>query len=251
MRDDIGRLNTVFKSHLQAWVLAGLGAAVALPQVARILWAGRWGWPIALRAGWIAVLSGLVAVALIYPVAATPHKLGLRIQQLPATLDGEAFLNGGEIRDEGRRISLTSDLRALTWLRENVAGAPTVVEAPTTIYRWGGRVSVYTGLPAVVGWDWHTRQQHWGYVHAVDARLDDMQELFATHDPLRARALLDRYHVDLIYIGALERAQFEGPALTKFDRMGDLGVTPAYAHGDVTIFRVTAVPVAPTSGPWG
>ena len=251
VRDDIGRLNTVFKSHLQAWVLAGLGAAVALPQVARILWAGRWGWPIALRAGWIAVLSGLVAVALIYPVAATPHKLGLRIQQLPATLDGEAFLNGGEILDEGRRISLTSDLRALTWLRENVAGAPTVVEAPTTIYRWGGRVSVYTGLPAVVGWDWHTRQQHWGYVHAVDARLDDMQELFATHDPLRARALLDRYHVDLIYIGALERAQFEGPALTKFDQMGDLGVTPAYAHGDVTIYRVTPVPGAPTSGPWG
>ena len=132
-----------------------------------------------------------------------------------------------------------------------MAGAPTVVEAPTTIYRWGGRVSVYTGLPAVVGWDWHTRQQHWGYVHAVDARLDDMQELFATHDPLRARALLDRYHVDLIYIGALERAQFEGPALTKFDQMGDLGVTPAYAHGDVTIYRVTPVPGAPTSGPWG
>ncbi len=251
VRDDIGRLNTVFKSQLQAWVLAGLGAAVALPQVARVLWARRSAWTVAPRVAWTLGLAGLVAVALIYPAAATPHKLGLRIQPLPATLDGEAFLNGGEILDEGKPISLTSDLRALTWLRENVAGAPTVVEAPTTIYRWGGRVSAYTGLPAVVGWDWHTRQQHWGYVHAVDARLDDMQELFDTHNPIRARALLDRYHVDLIYIGALERAHFEGPALTKFDQMGDFGVTPAYADGEVTIYRVTPVPLAPASGPRG
>ena len=251
VRDDIGRLNTVFKSHLQAWVLAGLGAAIALPQVAHALWSRRSPWTVALRAGWTLALAGLVAVALVYPAAATPHKLGLRIQQLPATLDGEAFMHGGEILDEGKPVSLTSDLRALTWLRDNVPGAPTIVEAPTTIYRWGGRVSAYTGLPAVVGWDWHARQQHWGYVHAVDARIDDVQELFDTHSPFRARALLDRYGVDLIYVGPLERAHHQGPALTKFDQMGYLGVTPVYADGEVTIYRVTPVPERPTTGPRG
>lgn len=251
VRDDIGRLNTVFKSHLQAWVLAGLGAAIALPQVAQALWRGQSPLTLPFRAGWAVVLAGLLAVALIYPAAATPHKLNLRIQPLPATLDGEAFMDGGEILDEGKPVSLTPDSRALTWLRENVTGAPTIVEAPTTIYRWGGRASVYTGLPTVVGWDWHARQQHWGYVHAVDARIDDVQELFETHSPFRARALLDRYGVDLIYVGPLERAHHDGPALSKFDAMGDLGVTPIYADGDVTIYRVAAVPERPVTGPRG
>jgi len=232
----------VFKSHLQAWVLAGLGAAIALPQVAQALWRRRSPWTAPLRAGWSFAPAGLLAVALIYPVAATPHQRHLRIQPLPATLDGEAFMNGGEILDEGKSIALSSDLRALTWLRDNVTGAPTIVEAPTTIYRWGGRASAYTGLPAVVGWDWHARQQHWGYVHAVDARIDDVEELFETHNRSRARALLDRYGVDLIYVGPLERAHHEGPALAKFAAMGDLGVTPVYAEGEVTIYRVTPVP---------
>ncbi len=251
VRDDIGRLNTVFKSHLQAWVLAGLGAAIALPQVAHALWRRRSPWTVPLRAAWSLVLVGLLAVALIYPAAATPHKLNLRIQPLPATLDGEAFMDGGEILDEGKPIGLTSDLLALTWLRDHVSGAPTIVEGPTTIYRWGGRASAYTGLPSVVGWDWHARQQHWGYVHAVDARIDDVEELFETHNRFRARTLLDRYGVDLIYIGPLERAHHEGPALAKFAAMGDLGVTPVYAEGEVTIYRVTPVPERPATGPRG
>ena len=231
VRDDIGRLNTVFKSHLQAWVLAGLGAAIALPQVAHALWRRRSPWTVPLRAGWSLVLAGLLAVALIYPAAATPHKLNLRIQPLPATLDGEAFMDGGEILDEGKPIGLTSDLRALTWLRDHVPGAPTIVEAPTTIYRWGGRASAYTGLPSVVGWDWHARQQHWGYVHAVDARIDDVEELFETHNRFRARALLDRYGVDLIYIGPLERAHHEGPRAGQVCRDGRSGRDAGVCRG--------------------
>ena len=251
VRDDIGRLNTVFKLHLQAWVLAGLGAAIALPQVIQAVWMRRSRRSLGLRSAWTASIAALVAIALIYPLAATPHKLGLRIQQLPPNLDGEAFLDGAEITDQGARIGLTSDLAALRWLRESVPGAPTIVEAPTTIYRWGGRVSVYTGLPAVVGWDWHSRQQHWGYVHQVDARLTDMQELFTTADPTRARELLDRYNVDLIYIGELERAHHDGVSLTKFEQMSHLGVTPEYVKGKVTIYRVTPASVHMSTGPEG
>jgi YYY domain-containing protein len=251
VRDDIGRLNTVFKLHLQAWVLAGLGAAIALPQVIQAVWMSRSRGALGLRSIWTVAIAALVAIALVYPLAATPHKLGLRIQQLPASLDGEAFLDGAEITDQGARIGLTSDLAALRWLRESVPGAPTIVEAPTTIYRWGGRVSVYTGLPAVVGWDWHSRQQHWGYVHRVDARLTDMQELFTTADPTRARELLDRYNVDLIYIGELERAHHDKAALTKFEQMSHLGVTPEYVKDEVTIYRVTPRSVHVNTGPAG
>jgi uncharacterized membrane protein len=248
VRGDIGRLNTVFKTYYQAWMLLGLGAAIALPLVGPRVWertGGRRRWA---RALGTLGLVGLLGIAFIYPVVATPHKLGLRIQDLPPTLDGEAFMQGGSIEDRGKPVSLSSDKAAIDWLRRSVPGAPTVVEGPTTIYRWGARVSVYTGLPGVVGWDWHARQQHWGYVHAVDARLDDVQALFATTSPVRARQLLDRYGVDLIYVGELERAWYSDLELGKFDEMAALGVTPIYRNGPVTIYRVLG-PSSPTNGP--
>ncbi len=241
VRDDIGRLNTVFKTYFQAWMLLGVGAGIAIPLAVGRLWARTQGGMRWVRAVWLTAIAVLAWIVFAYPFAATPHKLDLRIQNLPPTLDGEAFMDGGTISDLGRPVSLSSDLAAIRWLRSNVQGAPTIVEGPTTIYRWGGRISVYTGLPAVVGWDWHARQQHWGYVHAVDARLDDVRELFTTTSAVRARHLLDRYDVDLIYVGELERAHFDELQLGKFERMRSLGVAPVYSQGPVTIYQVLEV----------
>ena len=248
VRDDIGRLNTIFKSYLQAWTLLGLGAALALPYVVRMLRPRR-----GLRFGvarltWAACLALLAAAALSYPMLATPHKLDLRIQPLPATLDGEAFMDGGRIYDQGVPVDLSADRRAIEWLRTQVEGAPVVAETPTTIYRWGGRVSVYTGLPAIMAWDWHAKQQHWGYVHEVEARFDDARELFATSDIRRARALLSTFNVGLIYVGELERSIYPAASLAKFDRMRALGVREAYRDGDTVIYRVDSSRPAVPSG---
>ena len=238
VRDDIGRLNTIFKSYLQAWTLLGLGAALALPYLIRVLQPRRGRRFNAARIAWIAGLALLAVTALSYPLLATPHKLDLRIQPLPATLDGEAFMQGGVIYDQGVPVGLSADRRAIEWLRSNVNGAPVVAETPTTIYRWGGRVSVYTGLPTVIAWDWHAKQQHWGYVHEVEARFDDARELFATRDVRRARALLSRFNVGLIYVGELERSVYAAESLAKFDRMETLGVYEVYRDGDTVIYRV-------------
>ncbi len=238
VRDDIGRLNTIFKSYLQAWTLLGLGAALALPYLVRVLTPRRGRRFNGARMAWIAGLALLAVTALSYPLLATPHKLNLRIQPLPATLDGEAFMNGGVIYDQGVPVALSADQRAIEWLRANVPGAPVVAESPTTIYRWGGRISVYTGLPTVMAWDWHAKQQHWGYVHEVEARFDDARELFATRDVRRARALLSRFNVGLVYVGELERSIYPAEALAKFDRMAALGVRQIYRDGATVIYRV-------------
>lgn len=238
VRDDIGRLNTIFKSYLQAWTLLGLGAALALPYLARALRPRPGVRFVSARAAWAAGLALLAATALSYPLLATPHKLDLRIQPLPATLDGEAFMDGGVIHDQGVPVGLNADRRAIEWLRTNVDGAPVVAETPTTIYRWGGRVSVYTGLPTIMAWDWHAKQQHWGYVHEVEARFDDARELFSTMDIRRARALLSTFNVGLIYVGELERSIYAAEALAKFDRMQALGIREIYRDGDTVIYRV-------------
>ena len=248
VRDDIGRLNTIFKSYLQAWTLLGLGAALAVPYLVRALrprHGARFGLA---RAVWAGGLALLAATALAYPLLATPHKLNLRIQPLPATLDGEAYLDGGRIHDQGVPVELSADRRAINWLRTHVEGAPVLAETPTTIYRWGGRVSVYTGLPTLIAWDWHAKQQHWGYVHEVEARFDDARELFATRDVRRALALLSTFNVGLIYVGELERSIYAAESLAKFDRMEELGVRAVYRDGGTVIYRVEPSSQSPPAG---
>ncbi|MDE2904005.1 MAG: DUF2298 domain-containing protein [Chloroflexota bacterium] len=248
VRDDIGRLNTIFKSYLQAWTLLGLGAALAVPYLVRALRPRRGVRFVSARVAWAAGLALLAAAALSYPILATPHKLSLRIQPLPATLDGEAFMDGGRIYDQGVPVDLSADRRAIEWLRTQVEGAPVVAETPTTIYRWGGRVSVYTGLPTIMAWDWHAKQQHWGYVHEVEARFDDARELFSTRDVRRARALLSTFNVGLIYVGELERSIYAAESLAKFDRMQALGVREIYRDGDTVIYRVDPSSLSVPSG---
>ena len=133
---------------------------------------------------------------LIYPVAATPHKLGLRIQQLPATLDGEAFLNGGEIRDEG--AAHQPDVRpARTDVAARERGGRADGRRSPDDDLSLGRARVGVHRPAGGGgWDWHTRQQHWGYVHAVDARLTTCR----SSSPPTIPSARGRYWTDITWI---------------------------------------------------
>ena len=50
--------------------------------------------------------------------------------------------------------------------------------------------------------------------------------------------LLDKYHVQLIYIGDLERAYYDASALAKFDAAVQSGeLTVIYQQSGVTIYR--------------
>src|SRR5439155_320898 len=58
-----------------------------------------------------------------------------------------------------RPIPLKPDYVAITWLQDHVAGSPVILEGRGRLYSWANRVSIYTGLPTVLGWDWHEIQQ--------------------------------------------------------------------------------------------
>ncbi|HEX2924382.1 MAG TPA: DUF2298 domain-containing protein, partial [Chloroflexota bacterium] len=239
IKGDIGRMNTVFKFYLQAWFFMGIVSALG---ALGLIW--RWraeGKRLlsGLRGWWIAAFTMLLLCVFIYPVAATPVKVGLRFQPLPPTLDGMAYMQGASYRDQNTDIVLQRDYDALRWLQDRIKGSPVVLEAQLPEYRLGSRVSIYTGLPTVMGWNWHERQQRWGYQQVLDERVKDVKTMFESTDTAQALSLLRQYNVSLIYVGDLERAYYPAAGLLKFDIMasrGDLSV--AYRSNGVTIYEV-------------
>jgi uncharacterized membrane protein len=73
----------------------------------------------------------------------------------------------------------------------------------------------------------------------VSERRTDVQRMLGETTTFDAiRPLLDKYHVQLIYIGDLERAYYDASALAKFDaavQSGELSII--YQQSSVTIYR--------------
>ncbi len=237
---DINRMNTVFKFYLQAWVLFGLASAYCSWHTLRglILKKGGRFWKTSLRSFWVLALAFLLASSVIYPAAATPARANDRFNLLPLTNDGMAYMKTAVYHDEKGDIELVWDYEAILWLQDNIEGSPVILEGHTPLYRWGSRVSVYTGLPTIIGWDWHQAQQRWGYREMVDERVSDVEAIYNTTSRHEALDLLREYNVRYIYVGRLERLYYGATGLAKFDSMVGNELDLAYQNRDVKIYEV-------------
>ena len=94
-------------------------------------------------------------------------------------------------------------------MQENVQGSPVIVEAQIPEYRWGSRYAIYTGLPTVLGWNWHQRQQR-AAVEALDVptRAEDISSFYLTTSPSEAIDFLSRYDVRYVVVGELEQLYY-------------------------------------------
>ena len=241
---DIGRMNTVFKIYMQVWLLlsvvGGVTAVWAWPSVQKRSETTRHIWKIA--------LAVLVAAAALYPILATKAKWDIRMTQTaPHTLDGMAFMPYAEYGDtafdgSSRTIQLASDYEALRWMQQNIPGSPVIAEAHSgNPYRSvGNRVAMYTGNPAIVGWDWHTRQ-HKAVIPGqfISNRINDVNTLYNTADVVEAERLLNKYDVGYIYVGQLEQAYYHPEGLGKFSQMAASGLLEmVYSQNGVSIYKV-------------
>src|SRR5262249_25209439 len=154
-------------------------------------------------------------------------------------LDGEAYLGRAVVHDQGREFPLAWDAGGIRWLREHVAGSPVVLEASVPPYRWGSRVSVYTGLPTVLGSASHERQQRAACPgDPVGRRLAAVSTIYTSTDVAAALRLLRRYDVRYVYVGPLERLYHGGPGLDKFESAPE-HFERVYENPGVRIYRVT------------
>ncbi len=133
-----------------------------------------------------------------------------------------------------------ADADAISWINEHIAGSPVILEAAAPFsYQWYSRVSVYTGLPDVLGWVDHEGEQRYG--DQLLTREADINIIYTTDSTAQALALLRYYQVGYIYVGPLERQLYglhSMAGLNKFQRMVGDTLKIVYQYNGVIIYEV-------------
>ena len=238
LRGDIGRMNTVFKFYVQVWLLLGIIAApVSIWLMARHRWAAP-------------LVAALVLGGLVYPAFAIPAKMNDRISEAaPRGLNGEIYMQTAQRTEPGHppaqpenTFALSSDYEAILWLRQNAQGSPTIIEGATNpdLYRWGNRMSIYTGLPSVIGWWWHENQQRASLPYSIVAdRERDVSEFYSTNDPDLAKQIALRYDARYVILGDLEKTYYPAKGLLKFEALAHSGfLRVAFRNAGTTVYEV-------------
>ena len=239
------RMNTVFKTYSQVWVLWGLAAGVAGPWVvARV---GRStaassaprapDTSPAFLAGpprqWVATAVALLLVCstLVYGAQALPAHAD--VGRAEPTLDARAFVAE---QHPGAAPALAH--------LDGVEGTPTMLSAPATslpppggsypappgMYDWTSSPGAsMTGVPTVAGWGheigYRGREAYVARVRAADAMY--------RASPERRVELMREYDVRYVWVGEGERARYGSVSFA-----GIAGVEPVVETQSVTLYRV-------------
>ncbi|MBI5670424.1 MAG: hypothetical protein HZC41_20720 [Chloroflexi bacterium] len=248
LEGDVGRQNTVFKFYIQAWLLLSVAGGAAFAWLLHS--AARWGgWT---RSLWFAVGGLLVTMAALYPLMATRGRALDRMAETPLTLDGMEYMKTALLYEGSTDVlqnnpsaapfPLSGDYNIIRWLQENVQGTPVIMEGRADReYRWESRISIYTGLPSVNGWNFHQRQQRTfdPMPRMVEQRVANINAFYTTPDVDTAMTILRHYHVEYVIVSDFERAYYPASSFTRFDRMVEEGLLEVvYKEGNSVIYRV-------------
>lgn len=222
LRDNFGvRLNTMFKFYYQAWALWGVAGLFALGY----LWRQAKGSALVASV----MYGAMFLLALLFPIygvqsrAAEYRGPATAETRQPLTLDGLAYLLPYRAHE----------YEAIRWLRENVTGAPVILEAVGGQYSDYGRIAASTGLPTVLGWAGHQYQWRGPDTPEPGARETAVKQIYTDPSWELTTLLLDQYNVAYIYVGEREMSDYGPQVHAKFSELLDV----AYSNDGVVIYR--------------
>jgi YYY domain-containing protein len=234
LRDSFGvRMNTVFKFYYQAWVMLGCASAYGIWWLLDRLEKPVCRWLFSLGA------TLFISLGLVYTVMAIPSRA--------ANFAGSANLDGSSAIAQAN----PDDWAAVQWLDANAqagvtdGSVPVILEAPGGSYTYEGRISAFTGFPAVLGWAVHESQWRGNYDEQAK-REPDIAAIYTTSDGQTALDLLHKWHVSYVILGAPELSYIQrlcsqagqtctmSMALRKFN----LVLQPVFSQGQLTIYKV-------------
>ena len=186
----------------------------------------------------------------LFPIMATRARSFDRMApDLPLTLNGMDYMTqsthfeSAPDRGAGSVIDLGVDHQLIRWMQENVEGSPVIMEGrrPGSEYQWNGRFSIMTGLPSVLGWNFHQRQQRTFFPmnEWVFQRERNIQQFYSTDSIDVAVDIIHHFDVEYIIRSGLEEVHAPVEGLEKLDRMVDQGLlTVSYEVVGGKIYRV-------------
>ncbi len=234
---DIGRMNVVFKFYNQIWVMlsicAAFGLSCTMTAIRRESLSGN-AVKVYQSAGCL-----IVFCAFLYTVFAGTDKMTDRMSdRAPHTLDGMTFMETSSYWQDGFYMDLSEDYAAIRWMQQNVKGSPVITEASPTEYKFGSRYTVYTGLPGVVGWNYHQRQQRGGASNLVWERVNGIHDFYNKPDLLSAKQFLDKYNVKYIIVGQMEKGMYSEEGISKFSDYDGVAWNCVYNQNNTQIYEV-------------
>jgi uncharacterized membrane protein len=188
-------------------------------------------------------MVALVTAGVLYPILGAQAKINDRFDvRVGPTLDSMQFMTLAHANEQGQDYSFRDEYDALIWMQDNIKGTPVVAEsAAAPEYRsLRNRVTTYTGLPALIGYNYHEKQQRSILPpDVVDRRQADANLLFTALDTTTAWMLIQKYDVSYVIVGYPERLYYSAAGLLKFDQMVQEGrLRVAYKNPGVTLYQV-------------
>lgn len=203
------RANTMFKFYFQAWIWLGFISAFGI----------TWSLPIAWRRS--RPLAAVVTLLFLFNLWAASfftffgcNQAFGAFRQARRSIDGLNYLK--KIRP--------NDYEAIAAMNRMIKGQPTIAEAVGASYSEFGRISAFTGFPAVLGWPVHEWLWRGSYdrpirpMTAVEMRINlpdtvstreaDVRLLYETDRADTARGIIEKYEINYVYIGDLERSRY-------------------------------------------
>jgi YYY domain-containing protein len=200
------RQNTIFKFYYQAWIFCGISSAYAVFWI-REKARGSW------KFSWDIIFRVLLVATFAFPVFGTTikcnHFSALRSNSpySKATLNGIYYMSW---RYKG-------DYKAIHYLKKYASPDDVVLEATGPAFSHYGRISAGTGMYTLVGWANHENIWRDGSWSMVSERTNDTKTIYTTQNIEQARGLLDRYGIDYVFYGILEREQYPSAVIDKFN----------------------------------
>jgi len=210
---DFQRANTIFKLYYELWIYLSLS----------VVWVAYYLWEKKEKINY--VFFPVAFILLLASIYYLPNSVKVSADgfQKKLGLDGTKYIEN----------KYPYDYMAIEWLNKSVKGSKIIAEKPGNSYTDDSRISSYTGLATPLGWLGH----EWGWHGSADGlvpRRDDVAKLYQTNDEKEAWEIIDRYKIDYIYMGELERKDL---AINPNSPINKLGET-VYKNKKVEIIKV-------------
>jgi uncharacterized membrane protein len=128
------------------------------------------------------------------------------------------------------------DWAAIQWLQDNAPGDAVILEGSRGAY-WlegrSGRISMATGLSAVLGWANHERQWRGDYYDRVAKREDLIRLIYRGRDWESVRHWMDEFQVEYVLVSDLERDWYQPVQEAKFQQH----MREVFRSGNLVIYQ--------------